>query len=83
METPIVSWKKVVIDLSIIYDCFGHSPPQLVGNLSDHNRDVKKKTTGLITRTSTLHMYHAFFLHYLVVTARLQHETFQCDVLKL
>ena len=82
METPNVTWKKVVIDLSIIYDCFGHSLPQLVGNLSNHNGDVKK-TTGLITRTSTLHMHRAFFLHYLVVTARLQHETFQCDVFKL
>ena len=82
METPNVSWKKVVIDLSLIYDCFGHSLPQLVGNLSNHNGDVKK-TTGLITRTSTLHMHHAFFLHYLVATARLQHETFQCDVFKL
>lgn len=82
METPNVSWKKVVIDLSIIYDCFGHSPSQLVGNLSNHNGDVKK-TTGLITRTSTLHMYHAFFLHYLVVPAPLQHKTFQCDFFKL
>ena len=61
----------------------GHSLPQLVGNLSNHNGDVKKKTTGLITRRSTLHMHHAFFVHYLVVTARLQHETFQCDVFKL
>ena len=60
METPNVIWKKVVIDLSIIYDCFGHSLPQLVGNLSNHNGDVKK-TTGLITRTSTLLMHHAFF----------------------
>lgn len=82
METPNVSWKKVVIDVSLIYDCFGHSLPQLEGNLSNHNGDVRK-TTGLITRTSTLHMHHAFFLHYLVVTARLQHETFQCDVFKL
>ena len=34
-----------------------------------------QKTTRLISKTTTLHVPHAFFVHFLAVIARLQRES--------
>ena len=39
----------------------------------DGNQDVKK-VIGLLRKTTTLHVYHAFFVHFFTVLARLRRE---------
>ena len=35
----------------------------------------RQKAIGLISRTTTLHVHHAFFVHFFAVVARLQRES--------
>ena len=39
----------------------------------DGNQDVKK-AIGLLRKTTTLHVYHAFFVHFFTVLARLRRK---------
>ena len=39
----------------------------------DGNQDVKK-VIGLLRKTTTLHVYHAFFVHFFTVLARLRRK---------
>ena len=54
--------------------------------LRSHNRELKqrrrgrqrerqKKAVGLISKTTTLHVHHAFFVHFFAVVARQQRES--------
>ena len=45
----------------------------LRSNDADGNENVKK-TKGLISKTTTLHVHYAFFVHFLPVFARLRRE---------
>ena len=50
----------------------------LVGSLSNDDADGNengKKAIGLISKTTTLHVHHAFFVHFFAVIARLQRES--------
>ena len=46
-----------------------------LGSLSkdDGDEDVKK-AIGLLRKTTTLHLHHAFFVHFFTVLARLRRE---------
>ena len=51
---------------------------QIVGSLSNDDADSNengKKPIGLISKTTTLHVHHAFFVHFFAVAARLQRES--------
>ena len=48
----------------------------MLGSLSDDDMDgIEKKAVGLISKTTTLHVHHAFFVHFFAVVARLQRES--------
>ena len=50
----------------------------LVGSLSNDDADGNengKKAIGLISKTTTLHVHYAFFVHFFAVIARLQRES--------
>ena len=50
----------------------------LIGSLSNDDTDGSengKKAIGLISKTTTLHVHHAFFVHFFAVVARLQRES--------
>ena len=53
-----------------------------LGSLSnyDDNENVKK-TIGFMSKTTVLHVHHAFWYISMTSTARLRRETSQCDVL--
>ena len=49
-----------------------------MGSLSNEDGDgneTGKKGIVYISKTTTLHVHHAFFVHFLAVVARLRHET--------
>ena len=49
-----------------------------LGSLSNDDADGNengKKAIGLISQTTSLHVHHAFFVHFFAVVARLQHES--------
>ena len=46
----------------------------LRSNDADGNENVEK-TIGFISKTTTLHVHHAFFVHFFAVIARLQRES--------
>ena len=49
----------------------------LIGTVRSNDADGKenvKKTIGFISKTTTLHVYHAFFYNSLPVFARLRRE---------
>ena len=46
----------------------------LRSNDADGNENVKKKTMGFISKTTTLHVHHAFLYISLPVFARLRRE---------
>ena len=51
-----------------------------IGSLSNDDGDGDgnengKKANVLISKTTTLHVHHTFFVHFLAVVARLRHET--------
>ena len=51
---------------------------QALGSLSNDDADGNengKKAIGLISKTTTLHVHHAFFVHFFAVVARLQRES--------
>ena len=56
-----------------------------LGSLSNYddadNNNVKKQFTGFMSKTTALHVYHAFWYISLTSTARLRRETSQRDVL--
>ena len=48
-------------------------------NLSNDDGDGNdngKKAIDYISKTTTLHVNHAFFVHFLAVVVKLRHETF-------
>ena len=50
----------------------------MLGSLSNDDVDGNengKKAIGLISKTTTLHVHHAFFVHFFAVVARLQRES--------
>ena len=54
------------------------------GSLSNDDADGNengKKAIGLISKTTTLHVHHAFFVHFFAVVARLQRESAWIHVL--
>ena len=56
----------------------------LLGSLSNDDADGNengKKAKGLISKTTTLHVHHAFFVHFFAVVARLQRESAWIHVL--
>ena len=49
-----------------------------LGSLSNDDADGNengKKAIGLISKTTTLQVHHAFFVHFFAVVARLQRES--------
>ena len=49
-----------------------------VGSLSNDDTDGNengKKAIGLIIKTTSFHVHHAFFVHFFTVVARLQRES--------
>ena len=42
----------------------------------DGNENVFKKTMSFVSETTTLHVQHAFLVHFFAVSARLQRFTF-------
>ena len=51
---------------------------KLLASLSNDDADGTdndKKAKGLISKTTTLHVHHAFFVHFFAVVARLQRES--------
>ena len=49
-----------------------------VGSLSNDDTDGNengKKAIGLISKTTSFHVHHAFFVHFFAVVARLQRES--------
>ena len=38
-------------------------------------RTAKKQSAYIISKTTTLHVHHAFFVHFLAVVASLRHKT--------
>jgi len=53
-------------------------PVAQLGSLSNDDADGNengKKAIGLISKTTTLHVHHAFFVHFFAVIARLQRES--------
>ena len=51
---------------------------ELIRSLSSDDADGNengKKAIGLISKTTTLHVHHAFFVHFFAVVARLQRES--------
>ena len=53
------------------------SKDSIIGSLGNDNADGNengKKVIGLISKTTTLHVHHAFFVHLFAVVARLQRE---------
>ena len=55
-----------------------------LGSLSNDDADGNengKKAIGLISRTTTLHVHHAFFVHFFAVVVRLQRENAWIHVL--
>ena len=46
----------------------------LRSNDADDNENVKKKTIGLISKTTTSHVHRTFFVHFFPVFARLRRE---------
>ena len=49
----------------------------LVGSFSNDDADGNensKTATGLLSKTTSLHVHHAFFVHFFAVTARLRRE---------
>ena len=49
-----------------------------LGSLSNDDADGNKngkKAIGLISKTTTLHVHNAFFVHFFAVVARLQRES--------
>ena len=60
------------------------SKDSIIGSLSNDDADGNengKKAIGLISKTTTLHVHHAFFVHFFAVVARLQRENAQIHVL--
>ena len=58
--------------------------PLSLGSLSNDDADGNengKKAIGLISKTTTFHVYHAFFVHFFAVIARLQRESAWIHVL--
>ena len=59
-----------------------HVSPAVIGELKgsfskddeDGSENVKK-AIGLLSKTTTLHVHHAFFVHCFVVASRLQRES--------
>ena len=50
----------------------------LIGSVGKGDGDGSengKKAIGLISKTTTLHVHHAFFVHFFAVVARLQRES--------
>ena len=50
----------------------------LLGSLSNDDTDGNengKKAIGLISKTTSFHVHHAFFVHFFAVVARLQRES--------
>ena len=50
----------------------------LIGSLSNDDADGNengKKAIGLISKTTTLHVHHAFFVPFFAVVARIQRES--------
>ena len=46
-----------------------------LGSLSKDDGDEEvKKAIGLLRKTTTLHLHHAFFVHFFTVLARLRRE---------
>ena len=55
-----------------------------LGSLRNDDADGNengKKAIGLISKTTTLHVHHAFFVHFFAVVARLQRESAWIHVL--
>ena len=55
-----------------------------LGSLSNddaYGNENGKKAIGLISKTTTLHVHHAFFVHFFAVVARLQRESAWIHVL--
>ena len=55
-----------------------------IGSLSNDDADGNengKKAIGLISKTTTLHVHHAFFVHFFAVIAQLQCESAWIHVL--
>ena len=50
-------------------------------SLTFDNRENGKKAMGLISKTTTLHVHHAFFVHLFAVIARLQRKSARIHVL--
>ena len=53
------------------------SVPRALGALRLDNGDGDKnikKPVGLISKTTTLHVHHTFFVHFFALTARLRRE---------
>ena len=58
----------------IALDAF-HSLGNFSNDDSDGNDNENVKTTiGLLSKTTSLRLHHAFFLHFFAVTARLRRE---------
>ena len=71
-------WK----DWSLLY--FSSPTKPTLGSLSNDDADGNengKKAIGLISKTTTLHVHHAFFVHFFAVVARLQRENAWIHVL--
>ena len=50
---------------------------RIIGSLSNDDADGNengKKAMGLISKITTLHVHHDFFVHFFAVVARLQRE---------
>ena len=64
METSLPTWAR---------NC-----PLILGSLSNDDADGienGQKAIGLISKTTTMHVHHAFFVHFFGVIARLQRES--------
>ena len=87
VNSLIVEWRRLPrfpAKMTLVPVLVVVSSQILIGSLSNYDADGNensKKAIGLISKTSTLHVHHAFFVHFFAVIARLQRESAWIHVL--
>ena len=81
---PILQQLYQVYFLELIYHSVSPncvSRPLSFSNDEGDGDENVKKVICFTNKTTTLHLHHAFFIHFVAVTARPQREISLCDVL--
>ena len=76
-------FRVFVLACFLLLPFVGHVPASevlgtLIGSLSNDDADGNendKKAIGLFSKTTTLHVHHAFVVHFFAVVAQLQRES--------